>query len=60
MWTEDDIGEEQRLCRNIGVLTDSAKVFGCATSVGREIDSIVLRMCRRLEKLAGTEGGSCD
>lgn len=63
MWTEDDIGEEHRLRENIGVLNETAKVFGCASSVGKEIDAIVLRMCKRLELLAGTnevKGDSCD
>ena len=32
-------------------MTECARVFGCTTSVGREIDTITLRMCKRLEAL---------
>ena len=46
-----DYGEESRLRDTILTMTECARVFGCTTSVGKEIDSIVLRMCKRLEEL---------
>ena len=46
-----DYGEESRLRDTISTMVECARVFGCTTSVGREIDTITLRMCKRLETL---------